>query len=312
VVRARLAPAGVGWPRPLPDGWTRTSANVATYTVTFDAVTCSPAALTDPTITQATCVNGAVTAPTIGLATTTGITYTVDPAGPYAGTKATTVTVTATVFDGFALEGTTPAGFAPSASQPIEPAEGWTLVSPAVATLSIRLPRSPTCPRIQPATPEISPPTCVAGGAAAPSIAPVEMEGVAYQLEPAGPWEPGDSVIVTATITNPEAGWARPLAGGWHRVNPTTATLEVTFTEIACLGAQADTPGPSTTTGPTPTTTAPSGTSPTSTVSPASTLPGGELVRTGAVSKRIQLVVATLLLALGSLLVAIAARRSAR
>ncbi len=62
VVTATLARAGVGWPDPLPDGWTRTSPTTATYTVTFDDVSCAPVAPVDPTVTQATCTNGVVVA----------------------------------------------------------------------------------------------------------------------------------------------------------------------------------------------------------------------------------------------------------
>ncbi len=69
--------------------------------MTFENITCTPATPADPTVSLATCANGAVAVPTVGLPTTTGVTYVVDPSGPYDGTQDTTVTVTATVADGF-------------------------------------------------------------------------------------------------------------------------------------------------------------------------------------------------------------------
>ncbi len=60
IVTATLAPTGVGWPDQLPPGWTRDSATVATLTVVFDAVACTPVAPVAPHVTQATCTNGEV------------------------------------------------------------------------------------------------------------------------------------------------------------------------------------------------------------------------------------------------------------
>ncbi len=60
-VTATLAPAGVGWPADL-GAWTRVSATVATLTVTFKPMACSPVVPVAPTVGQATCTAGAVRA----------------------------------------------------------------------------------------------------------------------------------------------------------------------------------------------------------------------------------------------------------
>ena len=92
-VTATLTDTGVAWPASLPDGWTRTSATTATFTVELPNITCVPTQPVGPFVTQASCVDGVVTAPTIDLATTSpGISYVVSPPGPYDGTKTTTPT----------------------------------------------------------------------------------------------------------------------------------------------------------------------------------------------------------------------------
>ncbi len=99
---ATLDDEGVGWPATMPDGWTKTGATTATFKpVVLQAAPCFPVLPTDPKVTQATCTAGEVTVPTIELATEpAGVTYVADPAGPYVGTVATPVTVTATLSDG--------------------------------------------------------------------------------------------------------------------------------------------------------------------------------------------------------------------
>ncbi len=110
-VTATLAPAGVGWPDPLPDGWTETSDTTATFTVSLPAVACVPVQPVAPTVTQASCVNGVVTVPTVVLATTPqGVSYVAAPQGPYVGTVDTPVTITASLAAGFEW-GTLPDGW---------------------------------------------------------------------------------------------------------------------------------------------------------------------------------------------------------
>ena len=72
-------------------------------------VACIPVSPVEPTVTQASCVDGVVTVPTVVLATgPTGVSYVVDPAGPYDAHGAHTVTVTATLADGYAWGQLTP------------------------------------------------------------------------------------------------------------------------------------------------------------------------------------------------------------
>jgi hypothetical protein len=55
VVTATLRLADVGWPDPLPEGWTKTGPTTATFTVVFDPVACTPVVPVDPVVVQATC-----------------------------------------------------------------------------------------------------------------------------------------------------------------------------------------------------------------------------------------------------------------
>ncbi len=121
-VTATLNPADVRWPSQLPPGWTKTSDTTATYTVTFDDVSCS-AVLPDSLLrVPAVCTaDGAVIASLVDLPTTPGITYSVaiDP------NDATSATVTATVGQGYGW------------GDPMT--EGWTTTGPTTATHSVTL-----------------------------------------------------------------------------------------------------------------------------------------------------------------------------
>jgi hypothetical protein len=85
VVTAKLADSGVAWDLPLPEGWVYVDPVTATYTVTFAQVSCTPATPLDPGVVQATCADGEVTEPTITPQETAGVTYVLDPEGPYEG-----------------------------------------------------------------------------------------------------------------------------------------------------------------------------------------------------------------------------------
>ena len=122
-ITATLAPAGVGWAANLGD-WTGMSATVATLAVTFKPMACIAASLVDPGVDQATCAEGVVTVPTVTLPTSTGVVYTVDPAGPYDGTADIEVLVTATVVNDYGW-GQLPLG--------------WTRVDAATATFTVDL-----------------------------------------------------------------------------------------------------------------------------------------------------------------------------
>ena len=141
--------------RPAAEGWTETSDTTATYTHTFDDVTCTPVLPVDPAVVEGTCANGVLTPSSVQFEATPGLVYSVDPPGPYDPAAETDVVVTATVLDGYAWEGSdaAPAGFAgrgaidpQGAPPPVELPAGWTWVSPTEATFAITLPPAPPCP----------------------------------------------------------------------------------------------------------------------------------------------------------------------
>ena len=129
VVTATLT-SGV-WPASLPEGWTRQSNTTATWTVFFAYGACIPVSPVNPEIHLATCANGEVTVPTVTAATgPTGVSYKVDPAGALTpGTVAHTVTVTATLADGYGW-GTLGTGWLSGAS---EASKTYTVILPAAS-----------------------------------------------------------------------------------------------------------------------------------------------------------------------------------
>ena len=220
---------------------------------TFEPAECQTVVPVAPSVQSATCTAGVVTAPTVTLPTTPGIVYAAEPPGSYDPAVETDVVVTATVIDGFAWDGSSaqPAGFVGRSRgrlpPPVELPDGWTWVSPTEATFDITLEALPPCPTIELEAPDVVQAECVDGEATEPSIQPVETEGVEYEVDPSGPWTQGELVTVTATITDPEAGWADPPADGWNVAGPATATYEVTFEVIECAAASSTTTSPSTT-----------------------------------------------------------------
>jgi large repetitive protein len=162
-VTATLDDEGVGWPDQLPEGWTEASDTTATYTHTFDDVTCTPVLPVDPAVVEGSCANGELTASSVQVEATPGLVYSLDPPGPYDPAAETDVVVTATVLNGYAWEGSAaaPAGFAgrdavdpgpQGAPPPVDLPAGWTWVSPTEATYAITLPPAPACPEVAPAT----------------------------------------------------------------------------------------------------------------------------------------------------------------
>ena len=123
-ITATLDPAGVEWGA--LGAWTELTDTTAELVVTFDEVDCLPASLVDPGVDQATCAEGVVTVPTVTprAAESTGVVYTVDPAGPYDGTADIEVLVTATVVNDYGW-GQLPLG--------------WTRVDAATATFTVNL-----------------------------------------------------------------------------------------------------------------------------------------------------------------------------
>ena len=129
-----------------------------------------------------------VTAPTVELATTPGLVYVADPAGPYDPTVETDVVVTATVLDGFAWEGAAaPSGFArgrASSAAAGGVARGVDVGEPDGGDVRRRPRGEPPCPQIELAAPQIVESECVDGQATAPSVEPVETEGVRAESNP--------------------------------------------------------------------------------------------------------------------------------
>ncbi|MCF4122461.1 hypothetical protein L1785_15895, partial [Antribacter sp. KLBMP9083] len=206
--------AGFAWGT-LPAGWVEVSPTVATFSVTFDNVECKEVVPVNPTVTQAVCVGGVVTAPTLTLpANTEAITYTVAPAGPY--TAGQTVTVTATLSAGFAW-GTLPAG--------------WVEVSPTVATFSVTF-DDVECKEVVPVNPTVTQAVCVAGQLTPPTLTLATTEGITYTVSPAGPYAPGQTVTVTATLEDGFSWGTMP--AGWTQESFTVATFELTFDEVEC------------------------------------------------------------------------------
>ena len=226
-VTATLDPAGVGWPsqEQMPPRWTITSATTATYVVTFNAVVCTQVVPANPSVTQATCASGAVTAPTIALADTTGITYVADPQGPYDGTQSTTVTVTATLSDGFAWGQVGPS---------------WTRLDTYRATISVML-VGMSCAERVPVQPAVTQAVCANGVVTAPTLTLASTDAVTYDTDADPPYAAGATVTVTATLDPVGVGWPTTLPDGWVRTSDTVATTTVTFDAVVCrLGTPTD------------------------------------------------------------------------
>ncbi len=218
LVTATLDAEDVGWPDQLPAGWTETSDTQATFTVEFDAVECMPVSPVAPTVTQATCTAGVVTVPTIVLGTTTGIIYEVAPPGPYDGTKDVTVTVTATLADGYEW------GQIP---------ERWQKLGPARATFTVVL-TGTSCEDVTPVEPTVTQAACTGGVVTRPTLALAETDGITYTADPEGPYTQGQSVLVTATLDAEGVGWPDQLPEGWTETSDTQATFTVEFDAVEC------------------------------------------------------------------------------
>ena len=238
VVTATLEDTEVAWPDELPEGWTETSDTTATYTHTFDDVTCTPVLPVDPAVVEGTCANGVLTASSVQFEATPGLVYSVEPPGPYDPSAETDVVVTATVLDGYAWEGSdaAPAGFAgrgaldrpQGAPPPVELPAGWTWVSPTEATFAITLPQAPPCPEVAPTT------TAAAAGEesateAAPTSGPTTTAAAASE-ELATAAEPEQAPTTTAAAEEPTTSAAEPTAA------PTTTSVPVPIPETGASG----------------------------------------------------------------------------
>ncbi len=227
-VTATIAdPKAYTFTAPPPIGWTLVDATHETYTVTFAAdPTCGVTTLVPvaPSVTESYCAGTVATAPVLALAATpVGVTYSAEPSGSYAGGQS--VTVTATVDDPSAYT------FAPPGTG------GWTYVDAAHETYVLTFAATPTCPSsegvtlVSPVSPAFSDPDCTETGLPiAPTVVlPTLPAGVAYTVSPDGLYTGGETVTVTATITDQTLGFAAPGVGGWTYVDGQHETLVYTF-----------------------------------------------------------------------------------
>jgi hypothetical protein len=109
-----------------------------------------------------------------------------DPAGPYVGARDTTVTVTATLTDGYEW-----------AQMP----SGWTQVDDDAATFTIQLVGT-SCDETTPVAPTLIQAVCVAGVVWPPSLTLASTDGITYTVDPSEPYEAGQPVTVMATLAS--------------------------------------------------------------------------------------------------------------
>ncbi len=90
---------------------------------------------------------------------------------------------------------------------------------------------SPLNPPVAPEDPAVLDSAC-ADCPPGPSISPADTAGIVYEVEPAGPWVPGQTVTVVARLVGSDFGFAEPLPPGWSSVDPSTAEFVVTFSSV--------------------------------------------------------------------------------
>ena len=206
----------------MPAGWTETIVDDGDVPVTFDLDgVCAGDFRRIRWSTQATCTAGEVTVPTVVLATgPAGVTYAVDPPGPYDGHGGHTVTVTATLADGYAW------GTLWRRGREVERRRRRTR-----STL-----HGTTCDEVTPVAPTVNQAVCRGGVLEPPTLELADDDGITYTADPEGPYAAGERVTVTATFDDDRGRLARQSgrAGVDRDVDSTTATFEVTFADVAC------------------------------------------------------------------------------
>lgn len=220
---------------PAPPGWVFVNTTTETFTITFANPACVPigpgvptvVSPVAPTVTDSVCAAGAPTTPTLTLAALPGgVLYTPSKPAPYtAGQKLTvTASIIAPLLDTFAAPGT----------------GGWTFVSATTETYDVTFAAAPVCAgvggvgagptTVAPVAPTFGDPGCGTAGAIAPFVTtPAAPSGVAYTVSPAGPYIGGETVTVTATISDPADQFVGPGTGGWTFVDATHETIAHTF-----------------------------------------------------------------------------------
>ncbi|HEY2271854.1 MAG TPA: hypothetical protein VGH30_03725 [Jatrophihabitantaceae bacterium] len=201
---------------PLPNGWTAATATTATKEITFSAAPdCRSIIKPDaPSLTEEQCpVTGTTPiAPTLTLPITVGIDYSVDKQPPYAGGDV--VTVIATTQKDYKFDTTLPSG--------------WVRESDTVAKYTVTFAPAFTCG--VPSNPTLTQSQCPAGSTtpSAPTLTFPTTADVVYTASPAGPYQGGDAVTVTATAQSGHQ-FDTTAPSGWTFVNATTETYKVTF-----------------------------------------------------------------------------------
>jgi hypothetical protein len=163
----------------------------------------------DPTVTLSVCDTGVPTDPDVDTPTTEGIEYTIE--GTIAGGN--TVIVRASI---------TTTGLAFPATLPGD----WQLdTTDGTATLSVTLLPAPGC-GVTPIYPTITQSVCEDGVPSDSNVVPVTTDNIEYTIE--GDVEAGNTVVVRATITDPNLAFPSTLPGDWELDTTNgTATLEV-------------------------------------------------------------------------------------
>ena len=200
------APAGRNWDAAGQAVWNNGCGNILLSPVS-------------PAVVPASCVGGVVRAPTVTPASTTGISYVLNPPGPYVGTQNYNVTVTATLAVGF--------NWGPMPT-------GWTQVNKTTARFQVAL-TAARCDEVTPAAPSVTEAVCRGGVLVPPTLTYVETDHITYSRDDPGPYTAGDRVVVTATLT--QGVWPATLPPGWTPTSTTTATYPVTFAPASCLPA---------------------------------------------------------------------------
>ena len=136
------------------------------------------------------------------------------------------MTVTATLANGYAWSRPAPAG--------------WTEVNLTTARFTVSLVGA-SCTSVTPAAPTVVQAVCVDGALTVPTLTLPTTTGIAYTAVPSVPpaYAPGDTVVVTATLTGQGVGWPAPasMPPGWTIKTPTTAEFTVTFKTVSCTPA---------------------------------------------------------------------------
>ena len=78
-----------------------------------------------------------------------------------------------------------------------------------------------------------------------PTLTFQTTDGITYSadppIDPEVPYAPGQTVLVTATLT--EGAWPAEMPEGWTEATDTTATYAVTFADEPCLPVVTDRTG---------------------------------------------------------------------